>query len=130
MHHKFEAFKKRTIEIGFKKAMAKQRRSVNRRSLMMLSIYVCFWQQRELNIPVSGALLQEKAKVLFQRLCPDATKKKFAASVGFQWRFSRSNFCAKSLTLNNFCADQIEWKNFTSRMYDTHVVRTLYNYIR
>ena len=52
------------------------------------ALYIWFRQQRELNIPVSGALLQEKARVLYERLYPDATKK-FTASTSFQWRFCK-----------------------------------------
>ena len=86
---KLEAFKKRTIEMGFKKATAKRMRVGEYEKIDEVP-YIWFRQQifRELNIPVSGAMLQEKARVLFQRLYPDVTKK-FIASMGFQWRFSK-----------------------------------------
>ena len=47
------------------------------------ALYIWFRQQRELNIPISGALIQEKAKILFERLYPDSTQT-FTASTGFQ----------------------------------------------
>ena len=52
------------------------------------ALYIWFRQQRELNIPVSSVLLQEKARILFERLYPDSTRT-FTASTGFQWRFSK-----------------------------------------
>ena len=52
------------------------------------ALYIWFCQQREVNIPISGALLQEKARALFERLYPDTTKK-FTASTGFQQRFCK-----------------------------------------
>ena len=39
-------------------------------------------------MPVSGLLLQEKAKLLFKQLYPDSPKL-FCASRGFQWRFGK-----------------------------------------
>ena len=52
------------------------------------ALYIWLRQQRELNIPVGGAILQEKARISFEWLYPDATKE-FIASTGFQWRFSK-----------------------------------------
>ena len=52
------------------------------------ALYIWLRQQQEKNVPVSGSLLQEKAKVLFEQLYPDSTKP-FNASTGFQWRFSK-----------------------------------------
>ena len=40
------------------------------------------------NIPVSGSLLQEKARILHEQLYPNSFKS-FVASTGFQWRFSK-----------------------------------------
>ena len=48
--------------MGFKKASAKTVRVGEYEKLNDALIYVWFWQQRERNVPVSGALLQEKAK--------------------------------------------------------------------
>ena len=48
------------------------------------ALYIWFRQQRENNIPVSGPFLQEKAKLLFDKLYPDSPKP-FSASSGFQW---------------------------------------------
>ena len=84
---KLEAFKKKTVDMGFKKATAKTMKIGDYEKLDE-ALYMWFRQQRELNIPVSGALLQEKARVLFERLYPDAIKA-FTASTGFQWRFSK-----------------------------------------
>ena len=52
------------------------------------ALYIWFRQQRVKNIPVSGPFLQEKAKLLFDKLYPDSPKP-FSASSGFQWRFSK-----------------------------------------
>ena len=52
------------------------------------ALYIWFRQQRENNIPLSGPFLQEKAKLLFDKLYPDSPKP-FSASSGFQWRFSK-----------------------------------------
>ena len=54
-------------------------------------MYIWFHQQRGLNIPVNGSLLQEKASILFEKLHLDTTTKEFTASVGFQWRFCKRN---------------------------------------
>ena len=43
----------------------------------------CFRQQWEKDVPVTGVLLQEKAKLLYERLFPDATTP-FSASMGFR----------------------------------------------
>ena len=42
----------------------------------------CFWQQWEKDILVTRVLLQEKAKLLYEQLFPDATTP-FSASTGF-----------------------------------------------
>ena len=52
------------------------------------ALYIWFRQQRELNIPLSGALLREKARMLYEQLYPNTTKI-FTASTGFQWSFSK-----------------------------------------
>ena len=84
---KLEAFKKKMVDMGFKKASAKTMKIGDYEKLDE-AVYIWFRQQRELNIPVSGAILQEKARILFERLYPDSTKE-FIASTGFQWRFSK-----------------------------------------
>jgi len=49
------------------------------------ALYIWFCQQREKNVPVTGVLLQEKARLLYERLYPDTTP--FVASIGFRSRF-------------------------------------------
>ena len=64
---KVEAFKKKSMEMGFWKATPK---TINNGEYEKLdkALYIWFRQQRELNDPVSVALLQEKASVLYERL--------------------------------------------------------------
>ena len=80
----------------FKKKMTdKAVKAVNTKTMKMgshekldVALYIWFRQQRENNIPVSGPFLQEKAKLLFDKLYPDSPKP-FSASSGFQWRFGK-----------------------------------------
>ena len=53
-------------------------------------LYIWFRQQRENSVPVTGVLLQEKTKLFYQRLCPDATTH-FFASVGFCTRYIKQH---------------------------------------
>ena len=78
---KLEKFKQKTVEIGFKKATFKVTK-IGEYEKLDKALYIWFRQQMELNIPVSDVLLQEKAKVLFERLYPDSTQM-FTASTGF-----------------------------------------------
>ena len=55
----------------------------------------CFRQQREKDVPVTGVLLQEKAKLLYERLFPDATTP-FSASMEFRSRFTTSELAERS----------------------------------
>ena len=55
----------------------------------------CFRQQREKDVLVTGVLLQEKAKLLYERLFPDATTP-FSASTGFRSRFTTSELAERS----------------------------------
>ena len=52
------------------------------------ALYIWFRQQREKNVPVSGPLLMEKARILFLMLYGDSDKS-FTGSTGFQWRFCK-----------------------------------------
>ena len=49
----------------------------------------CFRQQQENDVPVTGVRLQEKAKLLYERLFLDATTP-VSSSMGFQSRFTMS----------------------------------------
>ena len=68
------------VDMGFKKVTAKTMKIGDYEKLGE-ALYIWFRQQRELNFPVSGAILQEKARILFERLYPDSTKE-FIASTG------------------------------------------------
>ena len=52
------------------------------------ALYIWFRQQCEKNVPVSGPLLMEKARILFLMLYGDSDKS-FTGSTGFQWRFCK-----------------------------------------
>ena len=73
--------------MGFKKATFKVMK-IGEYEKLDKELYIWFRQQRELNIPVSSVLLQEKAKILFERLYPDSTQT-FTVCTGFQLRFSK-----------------------------------------
>ena len=62
---KLEKIKQKTVEMGFKKATFKVMK-IGEYEKLDEELYIWFRQQRELNIPVSGVLLQEKAKILFE----------------------------------------------------------------
>jgi transposase-like protein len=96
--HKLEAFKKKSKEMGRLKATAEQK-TLNLGTYDKLdeALYIWFRQQRERNVPVSGSLLQEKARILYEQLHPDFSKP-FVASTGFQWRFSKRHGL-KNLTI-------------------------------
>ena len=49
----------------------------------------CFRLQQEKDVPIIVLLLQEKAKLLYEPLFPDATTR-FTASMGFTSRFTTS----------------------------------------
>ena len=49
----------------------------------------CFWQEREKDIAAIGVLLQEKAKLLYEQLFPNATTP-FSSSTGFGSWFTTS----------------------------------------
>ena len=49
----------------------------------------CFHQQQEKDILVAGVLLQEKAKMMYERLFPHATAP-FSASTGLRSQFTTS----------------------------------------
>ena len=56
-----------------------------------------FRQQREKDVRVTGVLLQEKAKLLYERLFPDATcTMPFSASTGFKSQFTTSELAERS----------------------------------
>ena len=55
----------------------------------------CFRHQQEKYVAVTGVLLQEKAKLLYERLFPDATTP-FSASTGFRSRFTTSELAERS----------------------------------
>ena len=64
---KMEAFKKWWIEMDFKKASSKITK-ISEYEKLDAVLYIMFRQQREKNMPVSGTLLQEKTKLLLERL--------------------------------------------------------------
>ena len=80
----------------------------------------CSWQQREKDAPVTGVLLQEKAKLLYERLFPDATTP-FSASTG-------SRFTTSEITIYNVRAS---WaKHCTTANAVVHVQqRSLYRHV-
>ena len=84
---KLEKIKQKTVEMGFKKATFKVMK-IGEYEKLDKELYIWFRQQRELNIPVSGILLQEKAKILFERLYSDSTQT-FTVCTDFQWRYSK-----------------------------------------
>ena len=47
------------------------------------ALYIWILQQREKDVPVTGVLLQEKARLLYERLYSDTTTP-FVASIGFR----------------------------------------------
>ena len=55
----------------------------------------CFRQQLEKHVLVTGVLLQEKAKLLYERLFPHATTP-FSASTGFISRFTTCELAERS----------------------------------
>ena len=55
----------------------------------------CFWQQREKDVAVTGVLLQEKAKLLYEQLFPNATIP-FSSSTGLGSRFTMSELAEQS----------------------------------
>ena len=62
---KLEQFKKKTVEMGMKTVNIKAMKFGEHKELDE-SLYNWFRQQRELNHSVSGAILQEKARMLFE----------------------------------------------------------------
>ena len=54
------------------------------------ALYIWFSQQHEKNIPASGLLLMEKARILFLILYGDSDKS-FTWNTGFQWRFCKQH---------------------------------------
>ena len=86
---KLLSYKKKTLDMGRLKA-TEERKAMKLGTFEKLdeALYIWFRQQREKNIPVSGSLLQEKARILYERLYPNS-EKRFVASTGFQWRFSK-----------------------------------------
>ena len=84
---KLEQFKKKTVEMGMKTANTKAMKIGVHKELDE-ALYILFRQQRELNHPVSGAILQEKAMILFEQLYPE-TERVFTASTGYLWRFCK-----------------------------------------
>ena len=62
----------------------------------------CFRQQREKDVLVTGVLLQEKAKLLYERLFPDATTL-FSASTGFRSRFTMSEQLSEAVNAVVHC---------------------------
>ena len=63
------------------------------------ALYLCFQQQREKGIPVTGSILLEKATKFHSFLYPESPNKTFNASYGFQWRFC-NRFGIKSLAIS------------------------------
>ena len=84
---RLEVFKKKTEDMGMKKACQKVMKFGEYKELDE-ALHIWFRQQRELDHPVSGVILQEKARVLFEQLYPES-EKTFTASTGFLWRFCR-----------------------------------------
>ena len=70
---KLREYKERKTTFGFKKVQAKVMKSGSY-ELLDAALYIWFRQRREKNLPVSGALLKEKALLLFAQLYPDSPK--------------------------------------------------------
>ena len=71
------------------------------------ALYIWILQQREKDVPVTGVLLQEKARLLYEWLYPDTTTP-FVASIGFRSRFiKRHNLHCISIQGEQVSADII-----------------------
>ena len=84
---KLRSFKQRMTEMGVKDVKVKAMR-IGAHEKLDEGLYIWFRQQREKDVPVTSVLLQEKAKLLYERLYPDATTP-FSASTGFRSRFMK-----------------------------------------
>ena len=84
---KLRSFKQRMTEMGVKDVKVKAMK-IGAHEKLDEGLYIWFRQQREKDVPVTGVLLQEKAKLLYERLYPDATTP-FSASTGFRSRFMK-----------------------------------------
>ena len=103
---KLRRFKQRTTEMGVKDVKAKAMKIGHHEKLDEGS---CIWfrQQREKDVLVTGVLLQEKTKLLYQRLYPDATTP-FSVRTGFRSRFmKRHNLRCISIQGERASADLI-----------------------
>ena len=78
-------FSQKMVDMGTKNAKT---RKVGEYEKLDEALYIWFRQQRDKNIPVSGPLLLEKARILFVKLYGDSDKQ-FTGSTGFQWRFCK-----------------------------------------
>ena len=82
---KLRRCKRRMTELGVKDVKVKAMK-IGAHEKLDEGLYIWFRKQREKDVPVTGVLLQEKAKLLYQRLYPNATTP-FLASTGFRTRF-------------------------------------------
>ena len=84
-------FKMTQSELGISKSVkATKAMKVGMYHKLDSALYLCFQQQREKGIPVTGSILLEKATKFHSFLYPESLNKTFNASYGFQWRFSTS----------------------------------------
>ena len=128
---KLLSYKKKTLDMGRLKA-TEERKAMKLGTFEKLdeALYIWFRQQREKNIPVSGSLLQEKARILYERLYPNS-EKRFVASTGFQWRFSKRHGL-KNLAIQGeqASADTLtacEFQHYFSDMIDGYTHHQVFN---
>ena len=101
---KLKSFKEKMTEMGIKEITTKSMK-IGAFEKLDEALYIWFRQQREKDMPISGSLLTEKAKVLYGRLYPDSSTV-FCASTRFKWQFcKRHNLLSISIQGEQGSAD-------------------------
>ena len=126
---KLRSFKEKMMEMGVKEVTTKSMK-IGAFEKLDEALHIWFRQQREKDVPISGSLLTEKAKIFYDRLYPDSSTA-FCASTGFKWRFcKRHNLRSVSIQGEQGSADILsacEFQHDFSKVLSEYSIEQVFN---
>ena len=103
-------FKTEMVQMGVKRKVKVMKLGDDKK--LDQAVYLWFKQKRMEGVPISGAMLREKASELCRRLCGETT---FTASEGWKWRFCKRHGIRKlSIQGEKLSGDQEQADEFVA----------------